>query len=142
MSLPEPSMPFSSFEAFWPHYVREHRDPRNRRLHVVGTSAALTAVALGVLRRRPGLVALAPVCGYLPAWCGHFFVEKNRPATFDHPLWSLRADFVMFRMVLAGTMDAEVERCVAAPTQGNGSHAPAKPAPSVVEPIRAADRPN
>ena len=60
-------------------------------------------------------LALAPVLGYGPAWIGHFFVEGNRPATFDYPLWSLRADFEMVFRMLTGSMDAEVERHTAPP---------------------------
>src|SRR5690606_18340779 len=69
--------------------------------------------AAGLLTGRLGLVLLAPVLGYGPAWIGHFVFEKNVPATFGHPLWSLRADFVMLGKMILGTMDAEVARVVA-----------------------------
>jgi hypothetical protein len=105
----------SSFEDFWPYYVRAHASRGNRRLHFVGTSAAMALVAGGVLTRRLWPVLLAPVVGYGFAWAGHFLVEGNVPATFGHPLWSLRADFVMWRKMLEGTMDAEVERHCAPP---------------------------
>jgi hypothetical protein len=102
---------FGSFEEFWPHYVKEHSKASTRRLHFLGTGSALSALALGLLSpRRRWLLALAPLVGYGPAWIGHFFFEKNIPATFRHPIWSLRADFVMFGKMLRGTMDDEVER--------------------------------
>lgn len=104
--------PFESFEDFWPFYVREHSNPTNRRLHFVGTSGALLTLASAVITGRWRRALLAPLCGYGAAWVGHFLVEKNKPATFQHPLWSLRGDFVMYAKMLAGTMDAEVERCV------------------------------
>lgn len=104
---------FDSFEDFWPHYVREHAHPTTRRLHFMGTTAALATLASGVIAGRWRRLLLAPLFGYGPAWIGHFFVERNKPATFDHPLWSLRADFVMYVKMFAGTMDEEVERCVA-----------------------------
>jgi hypothetical protein len=102
-----------SFEEVWPFYVREHSSKLNRVLHFGGTSGALGTVIMAALRRKGSLLLLAPVMGYGAAWVGHFLVERNTPATFKHPLWSLRADFVMFSKMLAGTMDDEVERVLA-----------------------------
>ena len=104
------SKEMKTFEEFWPYYVRAHSEKGNRRLHFVGTSAALALAAGGVLLRRPSMLLLAPVVGYGCAWIGHFFIEGNVPATFGHPLWSLKADFVMWSKMLDGSMDAEVER--------------------------------
>lgn len=104
---------FQSFEEFWPFYVKEHAQKTTRTLHFVGTTAAMACVVGSVLLRKKWLLAVAPVAGYAPAWVGHFFVEKNRPASFKHPLWSLRADFVMWTKIATGTMDAEVERVLA-----------------------------
>src|SRR5215468_12122550 len=87
---------FESFEEFWPYYVKEHSNKANRILHFIGTTAAMACVAGGVLTKRRWLLALAPVVGYGHAWIGHFFIEKNKPATFKYPLWSLRGDFVMW----------------------------------------------
>lgn len=101
---------FESFEEFWPFYVREHSDPTNRKLHFTGTALALATVGYAVLKRKPKALLVAPLFGYGFAWVGHFLVEKNRPATFAHPLWSLRGDFKMFANMLAGTMDEEVRR--------------------------------
>ena len=103
-----------SFEEFWPFYVREHSKRGTRALHFIGTTAAMACVASGIVLRKRWLFALAPVVGYGPSWIGHFFVEKNRPATFTYPLWSLQADLLMWSMTLRGTMDAEVERVLAA----------------------------
>ncbi len=97
-----------SFEEFWPFYVREHSKKLTRQLHFIGTTAALGCLAAGILARKPLLLLLAPVAGYGPAWFSHFVIEKNRPATFKHPLWSLAADFVMWSKMIAGTMDDEV----------------------------------
>ncbi|MGZ3424460.1 MAG: Mpo1-like protein [Polyangiales bacterium] len=99
-----------SFEEFWPHYVRAHSSKGNRRLHFVGTSTALGLAAYGVLARKLWPFLVAPVVGYGCAWIGHFFIEGNVPATFGHPAWSLKADFVMWKKILDGTMDAEVEK--------------------------------
>lgn len=105
---------FQTFEEFWPYYVREHSKKLTRQLHFIGTSAALSCLLGGALTRHKWLLLLAPVAGYGPAWFSHYFVEHNRPATFKHPLWSLRADFVMWAKMMDGTMDAEVERVLAA----------------------------
>lgn len=101
---------FRDFEDFWPFYVREHSDPTNRKLHFVGTTAAMGLLAAGVLTRKTWLLLAAPVVGYGFAWVGHFGFQKNKPATFQHPIWSFRADLRMWSMIAAGTMDAEVER--------------------------------
>ena len=101
---------FKSFEDFWPFYVRQHADPLTRQLHVSGTLAALVCATGGLLTRKRWLLAAAPVIGYGAAWSSHFFVEKNKPATFEHPLWSLRGDMRMVRLTLSGKMDAEAKR--------------------------------
>ncbi len=108
-----------SFEEFWPFYVREHANDQNRMMHFLGTSLAMGSVAAAVFTRRPALLLAAPVLGYGCAWIGHFFIQGNKPATFDHPLWSLRGDFRMWWMTLNGTMSAEVARA----TETNGVHA-------------------
>ncbi len=112
---------FDSFEEFWPYYVREHAKKTTRVLHFTGTSLALATAAYAALKRRPRLLLLAPVLGYGLSWIGHFFVEQNRPATFTYPLWSLRGDFRMLAKMIAGTMDAEVERVMNDAQRGNGS---------------------
>ena len=104
---------YQSFEEFWPFYVREHSTKATRRLHFVGTTAAMACVGAGLLTRKRWLLALAPVVGYGPAWIGHFFIEKNRPATFTYPTWSLLADLKMWSMTIRGVMDAEVDRVIA-----------------------------
>jgi hypothetical protein len=101
---------FRDFEEFWPFYVREHSHPLNRSLHFVGTTLAVGLLAGGLLTRRKWMLLAAPVAGYGFAWAGHFLVQGNKPATFKHPLWSLRGDFKMWTMIATGKMDAEVER--------------------------------
>ena len=112
-----------SFEDFWPHYVRAHSSKANRIAHFVGTSAAMALAGTGVLTGNWLLVGAAPVVGYGCAWFGHFVLEGNVPATFGHPLWSLKGDFVMWRKMLAGTMDAEVRKFTDA-AAANGAEAP------------------
>ena len=95
---------FASFAEFYPFYLSEHENRTCRRLHVIGLCCALGFVALACFFRSAILVAAAFGCGYLFAWVGHLFFEKNKPATFRHPLYSFLGDWVMFKNVLTGKM--------------------------------------
>jgi len=94
--------PFAHFRDFYPFYLSEHRDPTSRRLHVLGTGLVISIVLAAVATQRYFLLWSLPVVGYGFAWVGHFFFEKNRPATFKHPFYSLAGDFVMFKDVVTG----------------------------------------
>ena len=165
-----------SFDEFWPHYLREHSDPRSRWLHFVGTSGFLAATAASVvshpvrfpaamlgfaavfrdgfekekrsapLKHVAAMVALgsagAPrtfpagvVFAYACAWMGHFGIEKNRPATFEYPLWSLTADFKMWSHMIRGRLwfgdpleqldfdaDHQADRTAREGSIGDGAH--------------------
>lgn len=104
------SMPdeFTTLDEFWPFYVSQHLNPINRTLHAYGTSLALLLAASALIWQAPSLAVLAVVVAYAFAWIGHFFYEKNRPATFTYPWLSLRADFRMYRLTLLNEMDAEI----------------------------------
>ncbi|MNG91844.1 hypothetical protein D3C79_507600 [compost metagenome] len=93
---------FRSFAEFYPYYLGEHSNPTCRRLHFVGTSLVIALLAYTIGSGKWLLLLALPVFGYGFAWVGHFFFEKNRPATFTHPLYSLIGDFVMFRDILLG----------------------------------------
>lgn len=108
----------SSFEEFWPDYLRAHSDPRSRALHIAGTAAGLGCTAMFLLSGRPRWLLAALASGYGSAWAAHALFEKNTPATFSHPLWSLRGDLRMARMAVAGTLDAELLRMGIANAQG------------------------
>lgn len=95
-------MSFKTFQEFYPFYLGEHANRTSRRLHVVGTLGALLQLGLAVVQAQPRLLLSALVSGYALAWVGHYFFEKNTPATFKHPLYSLRGDFRMAREVLSG----------------------------------------
>jgi hypothetical protein len=94
--------PYASFAAFYPFYLSEHSNRTCRRLHFVGTTLVLIVVVAALVARTPWLLLLAPVAGYGFAWVGHFVFEKNRPATFSYPFYSLAGDFVLFRDMLTG----------------------------------------
>lgn len=87
---------FESFTDFYPHYLREHQNRTNRRLHFFGTSLVLVLVAASLATANWLLLAVVPLAGYGPAWFGHFYFERNKPATFYHPFYSLIGDFRMY----------------------------------------------
>ena len=93
---------FGSFREFYPYYLGEHSDRTCRRLHFVGTTLALLQWLAAAVALEPWLLLSGLVTGYAFAWVGHFYFEKNRPATFTHPLYSLVGDFAMARDILAG----------------------------------------
>jgi hypothetical protein len=98
-----------TYEEFWPFYVAQHSHPTNRRLHFVGTTLVLICCAAAVLVS-PWWLLAAPIAGYGFAWVGHFAFQKNKPATFTYPGWSLRGDFRMYRLIVLGKMGPEIER--------------------------------
>jgi hypothetical protein len=101
---------FNSFAEFWPHYVKEHSRPATRTLHALGTTAGMAWAIAFIAKRKFRLLPFALIPGYGAAWLSHFFIEKNKPATFDYPVWSFMGDYKMFALMIAGKMDAEVER--------------------------------
>jgi hypothetical protein len=101
---------FTTFEEFWPYYVAQHTEPANRALHFLGTSLAMAALVTAATLAQPLWLLLVPLGEYGPAWIGHTAVEKNRPATFRHPLWSLRGDLRMYRLMWMARMEPELDR--------------------------------
>jgi len=99
-----------SFQEFWPYYLSEHSRPSTRALHFVGSTLALGLAAGAVVRREPLWLLAAAFSGYGFAWVGHFGFEKNRPATFQHPLWSLAGDWKMWSLMATGRLGAELRR--------------------------------
>ena len=95
-------MSFRTFQEFYPFYLGEHANRTSRRLHVVGTTLAVVQLVLVFLTVNPWLLTSGFVTGYAFAWVGHYFFEKNTPATFKYPLFSLRGDFAMARDVFTG----------------------------------------
>jgi hypothetical protein len=95
---------FTNFREFYPCYLREHANRTSRRLHVVGTALAILIVVVALATARWILLLAVPIAGYAFAWVGHFVFERNSPATFKHPLYSLRGDLTMLRDVLTGRM--------------------------------------
>lgn len=98
---------YNSFNEFWPYYLAEHSKAGTRLLHLIGTSIALGSVVVLVLIGKWWLFPLALVPGYGAAWVGHFFIEKNKPATFQYPLWSFMGDYKMIWLMLTGRLSGQ-----------------------------------
>jgi hypothetical protein len=103
-------MDFASFDEFWPHYLREHARPLTRTLHALGIGVALLMFIALLLFGHWWLLLFMLVAGYGFAWASHLIVEHNRPATFSHPLWSLRADLRMAWLMVTGRLTPELRR--------------------------------
>jgi hypothetical protein len=88
---------YSSLAEFYPHYLAEHSDRFNRALHVIGTGGSIAFALAAAIARKPRLLLGVPIVGYGLAWIGHYFFERNKPATFKQPLYSLASDFLMLR---------------------------------------------
>ena len=93
---------FASFREFYPYYLQQHTHRTSRRLHIAGTLLALAAALAAIASGRWLWLLVVPLVGYLPAWFGHWRFERNSPATFRHPLYSLRGDFTLLCEVLSG----------------------------------------
>ena len=93
---------FNSLKEFYPFYLTEHNDSTSKMLHFTGTLIVLILLFAGIITQVWWLLACIPVAGYGFAWTGHAFFEKNKPATFKYPAWSLASDFIMFWELLTG----------------------------------------
>ena len=99
-----------TFADFWPFYLREHSRQRTRALHYAGTTLVVALLAVAFVTGRRWLLLMVPVAGYGFAWVAHFRVERNRPATFTYPLWSLAADFRMWWLWLTDRLEGDLEK--------------------------------
>ncbi|MCW8107995.1 DUF962 domain-containing protein [Alteromonas ponticola] len=93
---------FRTFDEFYPYYLKEHAHPTCRLLHFIGSTLVLIVLVLALFTQQWALLWLLPFLGYGFAWVGHFFYEKNKPATFRYPLYSLIGDWVMYKDILFG----------------------------------------
>lgn len=103
-TAPETSSRIATYAEFWPYYLKEHSVPSNRALHFIGTCLALSILGTMLATQIWWLAPLVLIGGYGFAWVGHFGIEKNRPATFKYPTWSLFSDFRMAAIMATGKM--------------------------------------
>ena len=99
-------MEFKTFADFYPFYMRQHSNIMCRKLHFLGTCGVIALLLLFFFTGLPQLLLFLPIIGYGFAWFGHFVYEKNRPATFKHPFYSLLGDFRLFWDILVGRVKA------------------------------------
>jgi hypothetical protein len=101
---------YRTFAEFWPFYLGEHSAAANRWLHFIGTSLALVQIVYSLATQRFWMLLTALVTGYAFAWIGHFFLEKNKPATFTYPWFSFLGDWKMWSLMMTGRLDGEMKK--------------------------------
>ncbi len=99
---------YTSLAEFYPFYLSEHRNPTSRRLHFIGTGIFIALFFYIAFTNQWTTAWVLPLVGYGFAWVGHFFFEKNKPATFKYPFFSLASDFIMFKDILTGQIDKKM----------------------------------
>lgn len=93
---------YQSFKEFYPYYLGEHQKTGTRIMHFLGTTLVFCWLILAAVYLNGWFILYAAISGYFFAWLGHFFIEQNKPATFQYPLWSLRSDFKLYFQILSG----------------------------------------
>lgn len=93
---------YKSLKEFYPYYLSEHKNPTSKTLHFIGTFIVIICFFLGIYCDNNKFYIAMPFFGYGFAWVGHFFFEKNKPATFKYPFYSLASDFILFYDLLTG----------------------------------------
>jgi len=99
-----------TYAEFWPHYLQAHRRKGTRALHYVGSLCAVALLVAAVLRMDWRFAIVAVVFGYGCAWVGHVAIERNRPATFGHPVWSLVSDYRILGLWLTARLQRHLAR--------------------------------
>ncbi|MFP2925626.1 Mpo1-like protein [Pyxidicoccus sp. 3LG] len=102
-----------TYAEFWPFYLREHSLPSTRWIHFVGTSLGTGIGITAAVTGRGLLVPAALVAAYGFAWFSHFVIERNKPASFKYPLWSLISDYRMAALMATGQLGPHMERALA-----------------------------
>ncbi len=101
---------YTTYSDFFPYYLQEHARLETRIFHYVGSILALGVLVFALGTQNGWLLLAVPVSGYFFAWVSHAFIEKNKPATFTYPLWSLRGDYHMLYLAMTGKLSRELQR--------------------------------
>lgn len=99
---------YRSYTEFFPFYLSQHSNAKCRFMHYIGSTIGLLALGMMFYTTNPAWILVGLIGGYACAWIGHFFIEKNRPATFTYPLWSFIGDYHMFVLMLTGKLKARI----------------------------------
>jgi hypothetical protein len=99
-----------NYTEFWDFYASEHSLPLTRLFHFIGTTLGIALLIFFVARGQWYFFPVFFIVAYAFAWYSHFFIEKNKPASFRYPFWSLISDFKMIWYMVTGRMAAEVAR--------------------------------
>ncbi len=92
----------TSYNEFYKYYLTEHKNKTSRILHFIGTFLVFVLLFVAIIQGWGWRWILVPVVGYGFAWIGHAFFERNKPASFKYPFWSLISDFKLFFEILIG----------------------------------------
>jgi len=93
---------FKSFKEFYPFYLSEHSKSLTKLLHAIGSILVLGIIVFTLYTKNWKILFLTPIVGYGFAWVSHFFIEKNKPATFKFPIYSFIGDWVMLKDIIIG----------------------------------------
>lgn len=107
-----PESRIQTYREFYQFYLTEHQNKTSRILHFIGTLLVFVLFIAGIRGGWGWGWLLLPLVGYGFAWVGHAFFEKNKPATFKYPLWSLVSDFKLFFDILLGKKSFDARKDV------------------------------
>jgi hypothetical protein len=108
--MPDQKDRITNYTDFWDFYVQEHSQPLTRVLHFIGTSLGIILLVWFIARGTWYYFPLCFISGYAFAWVSHFFVERNKPASWKYPGWSFISDYKMMWYMMTGRMGREIDR--------------------------------